>query len=57
MNETEMLWRIDQMLRRILIFDSFKGHLVDTVENRLTKKNTNIAVIPDGCLQPLVAIN
>ncbi len=36
--------------------DSFHGHTVSSVKNRLVEKNTNIAVIPGGCtfrLQPL----
>ncbi|GES98726.1 pogo transposable element with KRAB domain isoform X2 [Rhizophagus clarus] len=41
--------------------DSFRGHIVDSVKNRLVKKNTNMAVIFGGCtskLQPLdVVIN
>jgi len=45
----------------MLVYDSFRGHTVNSVKNRLVEKNTNIAVIPGGCtskLQPLdVAIN
>jgi hypothetical protein len=45
----------------MLVYDSFRGHIVNSVKNRLMEKNTNIAVIPGGCtskLQPLdVAIN
>jgi hypothetical protein len=45
----------------MLILDSFRGHIVNSVKNRLVEKNTNIAVIPGGCtskLQPLdIAIN
>ena len=70
MNEEEMLWWIENVWvsrnpfnnsRSMLIMDSFRGHIVNSVKNRLAEKNTNIAVIPGGCtskLQPLdVAIN
>jgi hypothetical protein len=47
--------------RSLLVLDSFTGHLVDSVKNRLQEKNTNIAVIPGGLtskLQPLdVSVN
>ena len=69
-NEQEMLWWIENVWtsrnrfsnpRSMLVYDSFRGHLVNSVKNRLVEKNTNIAVIPGGCtskLQPLdVAIN
>ena len=69
-NEQEMLWWIETVWtsrnpfgnsRSMLVLDSFHGHIVDSVKNRLVEKNTNIAVIPDGYtskLQPLdVAIN
>jgi hypothetical protein len=69
-NEQEMLWWVENVwtsknhfgnLRSMLILDSFCGHIVNSVKNRLVEKNTNIAVIPGGCtskLQPLdVAIN
>uniref|UniRef100_U9UYM1 HTH CENPB-type domain-containing protein n=1 Tax=Rhizophagus irregularis (strain DAOM 181602 / DAOM 197198 / MUCL 43194) TaxID=747089 RepID=U9UYM1_RHIID len=70
MNEKEMLWWIETVWtsrnpfgnsRSLLVLDSFRGHIVSSVKNRLVEKNTNIAVIPGGCtskLQPLdVAIN
>ncbi|CAG8608689.1 700_t:CDS:2 [Diversispora eburnea] len=70
MNEEEMLWWIENVwvsrnpfnnTRSMLVLDSFRGHIEDSVKNRLAEKNTNIAVIPGGCtskLQPLdVAIN
>lgn len=70
MNEKEMLWWIETVWtsrnpfgnsRSLLVLDSFRGHIVNSVKNRLVEKNTNIAVIPGGCtskLQPLdVAIN
>ena len=45
----------------MLVLDSFRSHIVESVKNRLLEKNTNIAIIPGGCtskLQPLdVAIN
>src|SRR6266542_3505336 len=69
-NEQEMLWWIENVWtqrnalanpRSLLVLDSFRGHLVDTVKNRFNEKQTNIAVIPSGLtskLQPLdVAIN
>lgn len=69
-NEQEMLWWIENVWtsrnrfgnpRSMLVYDSFRGHTVNSVKNRLIEKNTNIAVIPGGCtskLQPLdVAIN
>jgi len=40
----------------MLILDSFHGHTVTSVKNRLVEKNTNIAIISGGCtskLQPL----
>ena len=69
-NESEMLWWIERVWtsrnpfgnsRSLLVLDSFRGHTVDNVKNRLIEKNTNIAIIPGGCtskLQPLdVSIN
>jgi hypothetical protein len=69
-NEQEMLWWVENVWtsrnrfgnpRSMLVLDSFRGHIVDSVKNRLVEKNTNMAVIPGGCtskLQPLdVAIN
>ena len=65
MNEHEMLWWIETVWtsrnpfgnpQSLLILDSFRGHTVSSVKNRLVEKNTNIAVIPGGCtsrLQPL----
>ena len=65
MNEQEMLWWIETVWtsrnpfnnpQSMLILDSFRGHTVNSVKNRLVEKNTNIAVIPGGCtskLQPL----
>lgn len=65
MNEREMLWWIETVWtsrnsfanpQSMLILDSFRGHTVSSVKNRLVEKNTNIAVIPGGCtskLQPL----
>ncbi|CAI2164843.1 11808_t:CDS:2 [Funneliformis geosporum] len=66
-----MLWWIENVWynregtnnnpRSLLIFDSFRDHLVNSVKNRLDKKQINIAVIPEGLtgrLQPLdVRIN
>ena len=47
--------------RSLLVLDSFRGHLVNSVKNRFKEKQTNLAVIPGGLtckLQPLdVAIN
>src|SRR6266542_3072444 len=69
-NEQEMLWWIEIVWtsrnpfgnpRSMLVLDSFRGHIVESVKNRLIEKNTNIAVIPGGYtskLQPLdVTIN
>src|ERR1700684_3367412 len=65
-----MLWWIENVWtsrnrfdnpRFMLVYDSFRGHIVNSVKNQLVEKNTNIAIIPGGCtskLQPLdVAIN
>jgi len=45
----------------LLVLDSFRGYLVDSVKLRLKEENTTMAVIPGGCtsrLQPLdVAVN
>ena len=45
----------------VLVLDSFKGHLSDSVKNQLRKMNTELVVIPGGMtsvLQPLdVSIN
>jgi len=45
----------------VLVLDSFKGHLSDSVKNQLRKMNTELLVIPGGItsvLQPLdVSIN
>jgi hypothetical protein len=70
MNENEMLWWIENVWnqrnllgnpRSLLVLDSFRGHLVNSVKNRFIEKQTNIAVIPGGLtskLQPLdVSIN
>lgn len=69
MNSNEMLWWIENVWNRrgrtdprsLLVLDSFKGHIEDTVKRRFFEKNTNLAVIPGGCtskLQPLdVAVN
>ncbi|CAB5326169.1 unnamed protein product [Rhizophagus irregularis] len=69
-NEQEMLWWIENVWTSrncfgnpcsMLVLDSFRGHIVNSIKNRLVEKNTNIAVIPGGYtskLQPLdVAIN
>ena len=52
---------INDNSRSLLIFDSFRGHLINSVKNKLDEKQTNIAVIPGGLtsrLQPLdVGIN
>ena len=70
-NEVEMLWWIENVWhnradtnvnpRSLLIFDFFRGHLVNSVKNRLYEKQTDIAVIPGGLtskLQPLdVGVN
>ena len=69
-NEEEMLWWIENVWtqrnklgnpRSLLVLDSFRGHLVNSVKNRFKEKQTNLAVIPGGLtckLQPLdVAIN
>ncbi|GBC01371.1 hypothetical protein RclHR1_41660001 [Rhizophagus clarus] len=69
-NEQEILWWVENVWtsrnrfgnpRSMLVLDSFRGHIVDSVKNRLVEKNTNMAVIPGGYtskLQPLdVAIN
>ena len=69
-NEQEMLWWIENVWtqrnplgnsRSLLVLDSFREHLVESVKNRFNEKQTNIAVIPGGLtskLQPLdVAIN
>ncbi|GBB92419.1 hypothetical protein RclHR1_00200052 [Rhizophagus clarus] len=69
-NEQEMLWWVENVWtsrnwfdnsRSMLVLDSFHGHIVDSVKNRLVEKNTNMAVIPGGCTSKLqsldVAIN
>ena len=71
MNEDEMLWWINNIWiqrtvelsnpRTLLVLDSFRGHLVDSVKREFINSYTNIAVIPGGLtsrLQPLdVGIN
>ena len=71
MNSDEMIWWIENIWnqratlsidpRSLLVLDSFRGHLTDSVKNRFNEKNTNLAVIPGGLtskLQPLdVSIN
>ncbi|GBC43992.2 pogo transposable element with KRAB domain [Rhizophagus irregularis DAOM 181602=DAOM 197198] len=65
-----MLWWVENVWtsrnrfgnpRSMLVLDSFRRYIVNSVKNRLVKKNTNIAMIPGSCtskLQPLdVAIN
>ncbi len=48
-------------LRFLLVLNSFRRHLIESVKNRFNEKQTNIAVIPDrftSKLQPLdIAIN
>ncbi|RIA83850.1 DDE superfamily endonuclease-domain-containing protein [Glomus cerebriforme] len=69
-NEQEMLWWIEIVWtsrnpfgnsHSMLVLDSFHGHTVDSVKNRLVEKNTNIAAIPGDCTSKLqsldVAIN
>src|SRR6266542_3608996 len=69
-NEQEMLWWIENVWTRrnllnnprsLLVLDSFRRYLVNSVKNRFNEKQTNIAVIPNGLiskLQPLdVVIN
>ncbi len=62
MNEHEILWQIETVWtsrnpfanpQSMLILDSFYGHTVTSVKNRLVEKNTNIAVIPGGCTSKL----
>jgi len=66
MNAEEMLYWIEHTWvkrapmavepRSLLVMDSFRGHLVDSVKHRFQEKNTNIAIIPGGLtskLQPL----
>ena len=71
-NEVEMLWWINNVWstrlingnetsRSLLVLDSFRGHLVDSVKQQFISKKTDLAVIPGGLtskLQPLdVMIN
>ena len=72
-NENEMIWWVenvwskrtndDSLLnpRSLLVLDSFRGHLVDSVKQKFNEAVTNMAVIPGGLtskLQPLdVAMN
>ena len=48
-------------VRKLLIWDSFRGHLTDAVKAELRSRNVDVAVIPGGLtcmLQPLdVSIN
>src|SRR6266540_7363443 len=65
-----MLWWIENVWTRrnllnnprsLLVLDSFRRYLVDSVKNRFNEKQTNIAVIPGGLTSKLqlldVAIN
>jgi hypothetical protein len=70
-NEEEMIWWVENIWtkrttdlldsRSLIVLDSFRGHLVDSVKQKFTEKNTDMAVIPGGLtprLQPLdIAIN
>jgi transposase-like protein len=70
-NEDEMIWWVENVWSRrtvdssnpssLLVLDSFRGHLVSSVKQKLHEKATNMAVIPGGLtskLQPLdVSIN
>src|SRR6185437_3303555 len=69
-NENEMHYWINNVWterselenpQSLLILDSFRGHLVDSVKHEFQENNTHLAVIPAGLtskLQPLdVAIN
>ena len=71
MNTDEMLFWIENVWNHraplsvdphsLLVLDSFRGHLVDSVKQRFEEKRTDLAVIPGGLtsrLQPLdIAIN
>jgi hypothetical protein len=71
MNELEMNWWIENVWKKrsdgisdphsLLVLDSFRGHLVDPVKQKLKDMKTMMAVVPGGCtsrLQPLdVAVN
>ena len=71
-NENEMIWQAENIWpkrtvdassnpRSLLVFDSFRGHLVDSVKQKFSEKATDLAVIPGRLtskLQPLdVAMN
>jgi len=69
----EMIWWVENVWskrtndnsllnpRSLLVLDSFRGHLVDSVKQKFNEAATNMAVIPGGLtskLQPLdVAMN
>ena len=56
----EKIWRSSKK-KRLLVWDSFQAHLVDSVKQAVRQTNTDIAVIPGGLtniLQPLdVSLN
>ena len=66
-NENEMIWWTENIWpkrnvdvssnpRSLLVFNSFRGHLVDSVKQKFNERATDLAVIPDGLtskLQPL----
>ncbi|GBC09173.1 hypothetical protein RclHR1_08660004 [Rhizophagus clarus] len=65
-NKQEILWWVENMWtlknwfgnsRSMLILDSFHGYIVDSVKNQLVKKNTNMAMIPSGCISKLQPLN
>jgi hypothetical protein len=46
----------DEGMKKLVIFDSFSGHIAQRVKDELHKNGFDIAVIPGGCtkyLQPL----
>ena len=66
MNEDEMSWWVENVWiqrasrasnpRSLLVLDTFTAHRTDTVKRRFYRKNTDLAIIPEGLtsrFQPL----
>ncbi len=44
------IWGRLSFSRRLLVWDAFRCHIMDTVKQKLRKMNTDTAVIPGGCI-------
>src|ERR1700728_4226553 len=63
-NEQEMLWWIEKVWTErnrfgnplsMLVYNSFCGNIVTSIQQGLIEKNTHLAIIPGGCTVPSAA--